>query len=165
MRLTSVLAAALLSGLATASTAETVALPDAGWEAARAFRDTCLKARSSGVEAAIAAILAQPGAREGTSLPALGGGKPIRTFVDGKREYLIRYGKKRKFGCFVALSGNPKLAESTRQAISRFEGLTDKPVKPSKKLFFEWVLNGSRDEIRLTPSSDLGSILINLEVI
>ncbi len=161
----SLLGALMIGGLAAAaSSAETVATPDAGWKAAWAFRDTCLKSRSAGVDAAVAAILAQPTVSEGTSLPAYGSGKPMRTFAGDGREYLIRYGKKNRFGCFVALKGDPQLTESVKQAMASFEGLQAKTVKPGKKVFFEWTIIGSKDEIRLTPNSDLGSILINLEV-
>jgi hypothetical protein len=160
-----ILAAAAIGGLATASSAELVALPDAGWQAAWAFRDTCLKSRSAGVDAAVAAILSQPQATEAGSLPAYGGGRPMRTFVDGKREYLIRYGKGKKFGCFVAFGGSAELSDSAKHAILSFDGLTVKTVKPSKKIYFEWTVNGSKDEIRLTPDSDRGTILINLEVL
>jgi hypothetical protein len=164
VRLISSLGAILLIGLAAPSTAEMVPLPNAGAKAAFAFRETCLKSRSAGVDAAIASILAQPGVNEEASLPTYGGRKPMRTFAGGGREYLIRYGKKNRFGCFVAFKGDSELADSAKQIINRFEGLQPKAVKSGKKVFFEWTITGSKDEIRLTPSSDIGAILINLEV-
>ena len=91
--------------------AETVALPDAGWQAASVFRDTCLATRGHGIEAAISTILARNGVREAQSLPAYGGGKPLRTFVGGKLEFLVRPGKGKSYGCFVALNGDSSLAD------------------------------------------------------
>ena len=89
----------------------------------------------------------------------------MRTFAEGKLEYVVRPGKGKKYGCFVAFEGSVDLASSVKAALDTLPGLQTKPVKPGKKTYFEWVVSGSKDEIRLTPNSDVGSILINLEVL
>ena len=150
--------------------AELVALPDPGWKAAQIFKETCLATRGQGIEAAVAAILARPGVKEGQSLPAYGSGKPMRTFVDNeKREYLIRPGKKGRYGCFVLLetsgdTSNAQFSQSAKSALDRTQGLRPKPSKKKQITYYEWSIDGSKDDIRLTPESDVGGILINLEV-
>ena len=122
------------------------------------------------MDAAVAAILAQPGVKEGPNLPAYGSGKPFRTFADNEKgEYLIRPGKKGRYGCFVLLetSGDvwiTQFTQSVKSALDQTQGLLPKPNKQKQISYFEWSITGSKDDIRLTPKSDIGGILINLEV-
>ena len=151
--------------LAASAQVEASAPSDMGLQAALAFQNTCLATRTKGSDAAVASILSRPNAKEGPNLPAYGGGKPMRTFSDGKFEYLVRFGKSGAYGCFVALNGDVDLAGSVKASIDALAGLQAKPVKNGKKVFYEWTIIGSKDEIRLTPKSNIGAILINLEVI
>ena len=150
--------------------AEEVPLPDPGWKAAWVFQKTCLATRGQGMDAAVTAILAQPGVKEAQNLPAYGSGKPLRTFVDNEqREYLIRPGKKGRYGCFVLLetSGDvwiTQFTQSVKSALDQTQGLQRKPNKQKQISYYEWSITGSKDDIRLTPKSDIGGILINLEV-
>lgn len=151
--------------------AETIAQPDAGAETVRIFQQTCLATRGKGMDAAVAAILAMPGVKEGQNLPGYGSGAaPMRTFVDGARhEFLIRPDKKGRYGCFVLLEtpiGTPDaaLAESIRTALNSTPGLAPKPSKQKKITHHEWFLTASKDDIRFTPDSGVGGMLINLDV-
>ena len=150
--------------VAASAQAEASVPSDMGLQAALAFQDTCLATRTKGSDAAVASFLSRPNVKEGPNLPAYGGGKPMRTFSDGKFEYLVRFGKSRSYGCFVALNGDDGLAGSTKASIDALGGLQAKPTTGGKKVFYEWTIIGSKDEIRLTPKSNIGAILINLEV-
>lgn len=150
---------------------EEVPLPDAGWKAVGVFRDVCLATRGKGMDAAVAAILAQRGIKEGPNLPGYGTrAAPMRTFEDAAgREYLIRPGKRGRYGCFVVQPTSPAdtaglLSGSVKAALDATEGLTAKSSKEKKQTYFEWSISGSKDDIRMTPNSDVGGILINLEV-
>lgn len=151
--------------------AEEVALPDAGSKAALLFQKTCLATRGQGMDAAVAAILAQPGTKEGENLPQYRPGKPMRTFADNEhREYLVRPGKSGRYGCFVVLKmpygdAGGQLVDSVRMMINSVHGLTPKPNKHKVVTYYEWSIAGSKDEIRLTPKSSVGGILINLEAL
>ena len=114
---------------------------------------------------AVSAILARVGAKEGPNLPAYGSGKPMRTFAEGELEFLVRPGKGKKYGCFVAFEGGNELSNSAKSHLDGLPGIASKPIKATKNVYFEWTVSGSKDEIRLSPNSQLGSILINLEVL
>ena len=157
--------AGLLAAVCAApAAAETVVSPDLGRAAASAFKDICLATRGQGKDAAISAILARTGIVEGQSLPAFGGGEPMRTFKEGSIEYLVRASKKGRYGCFVVIEGGAGQAESVKAAIDSFDGIQAKPGKAGKKVVHTWSFAGSKDEVRLIPNSDVGGILINLEV-
>lgn len=159
------ISAGLLAAVSAAPvSAETVASPDLGRAAASAFKDTCLATRGKGKDAAIFAISARPGIVEGQSLPAYGGGEPMRTFKEGSIEYLVRASKKGRYGCFVVIEGEAGQAESVKATIDTFDGVQAKPAKVGKKGAYTWSFADSKDEVRLIPNSDVGGILINLEV-
>ncbi len=156
---------------ASAPFAATAAAPtDLAGSVVATFQQTCLATRGQGLDAAVTAILAQPGAKEAASLPAYGSGKPMRTFVDDRQfEYLVRPGKGGRYGCFVALGASAnaaegELTEAIRGQLDRLPGLTPKPSKQKQITYYEWSIAGSKDDLRVTPKSSLGSILINLEV-
>lgn len=141
-----------------------VAQPDLGAKAVSAFQETCLNTRGQGEGAAIAAIIARPSTQERPSLPLYGSNKLIRLFADGHFEYLVRPGKAGRYGCFVAVKGDADVADAAKAALDALPYLQTKMIKQRKKVVHGWTVTGSRNEVRLVPSSDLGSILINLEI-
>ena len=150
--------------------ARAAAPADLAGTAVATFQQTCLATRGQGLEAAVTAILAQPGAKEAQSLPAYGSGKPMRTFVDSRQfEYLVRPGKGGRYGCFVAIDGPGasavnQLSDALRSQLDQLPGLTPKPNKQKQITYYEWTIAGSKDDIHLSPDPSLGTILINLEV-
>jgi len=129
-----------------------------------AFKSVCLDSRQAGPDGARAA-LAVLGAKRQPDLPSLTNGKPMEMWVTDELEFLLRPDR-RGYGCFVAFkqiaASDPAGAVS---ALSALPELVSKTVKPSKHISYQWTFSdGSKDSVHLTPDSQLGGVLINLEV-
>ncbi|MES2056111.1 MAG: hypothetical protein V4564_09245 [Pseudomonadota bacterium] len=155
----------LVTAMSLAVQAES-STPSLAERAVAAFVSTCLAHRGEGVDAVTRSIQSQPNVTEMTSLPALANvGKPMRMFGGGEIEYLVRLDRNSSFGCFVAFkSPDHDNTEAMVIALSAQPGMSLLPAKKSKKLAFDWSITGSKDSVRLVPQSQLGGVLINLEV-
>ncbi len=155
----------MLPLLALLATAASDPAPSVRDSAVAAFTDICLAQRGAGIDATRAAILRVPGVARGETLPVVTGSLPMETYRAGELEFMLRPGKQGAFGCFVAYKPEGDDTATIVAALNAREDLRQKPFKASKRPRYEWVLaGGGNDGVYVTPDTQIGGMLLNLEV-
>lgn len=137
------------------------AAPSVAQQAVRAFESVCLANRTAGADAALNAMRSFPGASPMPDLPYQR--TTLKILTSGPLEFLMRPDR-RGFGCFVAFPGGDGESLEAVTALNAVEGLSARAPGNNRRRSHEWDVAGSSDRIYLTPGSERGGVLINLEV-
>ncbi len=87
----------------------------------------------------------------------------MKTFGDGRVEFLLR-ADRRGFGCFVAFVGDENGRAEAAALLDAMPVLTVRGTRNRPERALNWDVAGSRDDVRMSTLSDIGGVLINLEV-